>query len=160
MMSFSTAVKTCFKKSFTFSGRATRAEYWWFTLFTWLGAFIALLWGVFIGGIAEAGLSRSGSWSEIGMYFYMIFLIIVIVPNFSLLFRRLHDVGLSGAWILTLLLGGLGGIFLFIVSLEPSDGNNEYGPKPLDNGDSPLQRATTPTEVKEDNVVDVTDVEL
>ena len=160
MMSFGTAVKTCFKKAFTFSGRATRAEYWWFTLFTWLGAFGAMFLGLFIGGIASAGLARSDSWSDMGVYFCLIFLIIVFIPNFSLLFRRLHDVGLSGAWVLTLLLGGLGGIFLFIVSLEPSDGNNKYGPKPLDNGETPAPKATEPKDIKEDNVVDVADVEL
>ena len=32
MMSFGEAVKTCFKKYVTFSGRARRSEYWWFAL--------------------------------------------------------------------------------------------------------------------------------
>jgi uncharacterized membrane protein YhaH (DUF805 family) len=30
-MSFGTAVKTCFSKYATFSGRARRPEYWWLT---------------------------------------------------------------------------------------------------------------------------------
>ena len=34
MMSFGEAIKTCFKKYATFSGRARRSEYWWFALFT------------------------------------------------------------------------------------------------------------------------------
>ena len=146
MMSFGTAVKTCFRKTFTFSGRATRAEYWWFTLFTWL---IGILIIILLGNDAETAYGV--------LVFY---LLIMFIPNLSLIFRRLHDVGLSGAWVLTLLLGGLGSIFLLIVSLEPSDSDNEYGPKPLDNGDNPSQKATTPSEVNEDNVVDVTDVEL
>jgi uncharacterized membrane protein YhaH (DUF805 family) len=33
-MSLTDAVSTCFRKWVTFSGRAGRAEYWWFTLFT------------------------------------------------------------------------------------------------------------------------------
>ena len=40
MMSFKEAIKVCFKKYFKISGRATRAEYWWFQLFGLLVIFI------------------------------------------------------------------------------------------------------------------------
>ena len=33
-MSFVEAIKSGFRKYATFSGRATRSEYWWWTLFT------------------------------------------------------------------------------------------------------------------------------
>ena len=37
-MSFSQSIVTCFKKYLTTSGRATRAEFWWFHLFVYLVA--------------------------------------------------------------------------------------------------------------------------
>ena len=37
-MTFGEAVQTCFRKYVTFSGRATRPEYWWFFLFLLLGS--------------------------------------------------------------------------------------------------------------------------
>ena len=44
MMSISQSIVTCFKKYLTISGRATRAEYWWFLLFFYLvGAFFGVL---------------------------------------------------------------------------------------------------------------------
>ena len=36
--SFGEAIKVCFTKYITFKGRASRSEYWWFTLFTTLGS--------------------------------------------------------------------------------------------------------------------------
>ena len=36
-MSFTEAIKTCFRKYIDFSGRASRSEYWWFILFTVIG---------------------------------------------------------------------------------------------------------------------------
>ena len=40
MMSFPNAVKTCLRKYGDFSGRATRAEYWWWSLATLIGSVI------------------------------------------------------------------------------------------------------------------------
>ena len=37
VLSFPDAVKKCFKKYFDFKGRASRSEYWYFTLFIVLG---------------------------------------------------------------------------------------------------------------------------
>ena len=42
-MKFATAVSTCLSKYATFSGRATRSEFWWFYLFTFLINWIASL---------------------------------------------------------------------------------------------------------------------
>ena len=40
-MGFFDAVKTCFLKYVTFSGRASRSEYWWFFLFCLICQIIA-----------------------------------------------------------------------------------------------------------------------
>ncbi|MFN7598777.1 MAG: DUF805 domain-containing protein, partial [Cereibacter sp.] len=40
-MTFQDAVRSCFSKYATFSGRARRSEYWYFILFTVIGSAIA-----------------------------------------------------------------------------------------------------------------------
>ena len=40
-MTFSDAIRTCFSKFFTFSGRASRPEYWFFFLFIVIWSVIA-----------------------------------------------------------------------------------------------------------------------
>jgi len=77
---FATAVRLFFTKYATFTGRATRAEYWWVMLFLFL---------------VSRGLGCLG---KFGTILSLIFSIACIVPQLSLSFRRLHDSGLSG-WI-------------------------------------------------------------
>ena len=77
---FATAVRLFFTKHATFTGRATRAEYWWVMLFLFLVSMV-------LGWLGKFGTILS-----------LIFSIACIVPQLSLSFRRLHDSGLSG-WI-------------------------------------------------------------
>ena len=42
-MGFVDAIKTCFSRYASFSGRATRSEYWWWVLFVVLGLFVLLI---------------------------------------------------------------------------------------------------------------------
>lgn len=78
---FGTAVRLFFKKYVTFTGRATRAEYWWAMLFLFLVSLV-LSW------LGEFGTIISG-----------IFSLACILPQLSISCRRLHDSGLSG-WVL------------------------------------------------------------
>lgn len=77
---FATAVRLFFTKYATFTGRATRAEYWWVMLFL-------ILVSMVLGWLGKFGTILS-----------LIFSIACIVPQLSLSFRRLHDSGLSG-WV-------------------------------------------------------------
>ena len=43
-MSFTEAVKTCFAKYVTFSGRARRSEHWYFFLFITLVQIVLIIW--------------------------------------------------------------------------------------------------------------------
>jgi len=84
-MSFGEAIRTCFSKYVTFSGRAPRSEYWLFSLF---GTLVALAGSVFsavasthiVGGIAT---------------------LVMFLPNLAVFVRRLHDTGRSGWWALS-----------------------------------------------------------
>jgi len=87
-MGFGEAIKTCFRKYFTFSGRARRSEYWWFYLFTLLLGFAA--------GIIDAIL---GTGTEDLGVFGATASLVTLIPSLSAQVRRLHDVGRSGWWI-------------------------------------------------------------
>ncbi len=123
MVSFTEAIKTCLIKKFaTISGRATRAEFWWFQLFIYLTLFILLIIGFFLG---ESG----------GRTFWnlcVLFYIVMIIPNFCSRIRRLHDGGYSGWYLMWGLLPYIGGIIVFVALLKGSDWHNEYGPDPTE----------------------------
>lgn len=76
------AVKQFYCKYATFTGRATRAEYWWVTL------------AFFIFSVVMSFLGRTGEWIT------NIVSLASIIPMFALIVRRLHDVNLSGWWLL------------------------------------------------------------
>lgn len=135
-MGFGQAVSACFSKYATFSGRATRSEFWWFQLFTIIITGIPILLGL-IFVVASSGSSADGSPSGalalIGIFLYVIGFLIslaLVIPNLSVGCRRLHDRGTSG-WLQLLLLVPCGGIVLLIFwLLEGTPGDNFYGPKP------------------------------
>jgi|GEM_PF-917212 len=83
-----------------FSGRATRAEYWIFTLIT-----LVLIYALFIGGMVisfaammegSAGLLKWGVLIALGGV--AVVCLVLIVPLMSVQVRRLHDAGFSGWW--------------------------------------------------------------
>lgn len=73
------------KRYAQFSGRAPRAEYWWF----YLATFIADRVLNFVEKQASAGDSLSG-----------LFALAVLVPWIAVTIRRLHDTGRTGWWLL------------------------------------------------------------
>lgn len=117
-MTFLESIKTVYSKYATFSGRATRSEYWWYTLFIYLMLFVFVALGIIISD--SIGLGGIG-----------IFVAISFIPNLALRVRRLHDIGKSGWWIFLGLVPYVGAFILFILSLLGSDGDNEYGPDPF-----------------------------
>lgn len=92
-MDFIYAIDACFRKYFTFGGRAVRFEFWCWVLFT-IFAYLALSILEFIYFGAYFGAKNFGDGS-IGS----IFLFLVTLPSFSVACRRLHDTGRSGWWI-------------------------------------------------------------
>ncbi len=68
----------------TFKGRATRAEFWSYMLFVMIFSFVIAGMGVIIPFIS------------------IIFELVVFIPSLAILFRRFHDVNLSGWWVILL----------------------------------------------------------
>ena len=93
MMSPVESVVTCLKKCFVFKGRARRSEFWWYILF-YLIVYAAFSWlGVFAPALAVVG---------------SVCLLLLIIPQFAAVTRRMHDTSHSGWWILAIFI-----LFLF-----------------------------------------------
>ncbi len=100
-MDFATAVKTCLVQKYaTFEGTASRSEFWWFFLATWI---FSLVVNYLAGNVHPA---------------CAILNLAVLIPSLAVSARRLHDIGKSG-WLQLLhlipLLGTLILIFAFFI---------------------------------------------
>ena len=116
------AVRRAYSNYSTLQGRATRSDYWWFLLYQWLVYIFLAFVCVFASDFFK---------SE---YFFtplILFVLLNVIPNFTILVRRLHDSSKSGYWLLLfLLLPALCFLVIFIFTLLPSDGDNKYGADP------------------------------
>ena len=118
-MNFQTSIKTCFNKYATFSGRASRSEFWFFILFSILGGIIT-----FIVDVEILGYSIDSEYSPINS----IFSIVLLIPTIAVSCRRLHDINKSGWWQL-LYFTIIGGILLIIwFAFEGEKKKNRFGP--------------------------------
>ena len=117
------AIRSAYSHYFTLQGRATRSEYWWFWLYQCLAY-------IFIASICVAVCVAFQDNDGLSFVLVGIFGLFHIIPNFTILVRRLHDSSKSDWWILLLLLSGPGTLILFIFTLLPSEGDNKYGRNP------------------------------
>ncbi|WP_422935446.1 DUF805 domain-containing protein [Sinomonas sp. P47F7] len=115
------AVKRFFRKYATFSGRASRSEYWWWVLAQYVITFVFLVLYLVLGFVgattAEDGTTVPGPGLFVGVALLFLWLLGSIVPGIALVVRRLHDINLSGWIALVLLVPGVGGILILIFSL-------------------------------------------
>ena len=101
---------TCLKKYVDFSGRATRSEYWYFTLVNFLISLILALLNL-----------------EIVSNVYSL---LVFIPGLAVFWRRMHDTNRSGAnffWVFLPVIGWI--IVLIYLVLPTKPGENKYEKK-------------------------------
>ncbi|MCH2077930.1 MAG: DUF805 domain-containing protein [Rhodobacteraceae bacterium] len=118
------AVRTCFRKYVTFSGRATLSEFWYFILFMVLGMIAltvvnSILFGPEIRSVldADGNVVSQTAWYNSGRL-GDIFLLLCLLPWLAVTWRRMHDSDLRGFWpFLTLLLPFFGALIAVAVSL-------------------------------------------
>ena len=104
------------KKYAVFSGRARRAEYWYFLLFNLIVVIVLSI----IDAAAGTNPLLTG-----------IYTLAVLLPSIGVAIRRLHDTGRSGWWILIALIPLIGAIVLLVFYVQDSEGGvNVYGPNP------------------------------
>ena len=118
------AAKRFFKKYTTFTGRASRSEYWWWALVSGIVS-IALNIITTAAGAAGAtvdanGATVPGPGAVVGVILLIVWGLAVIVPSLALVVRRLHDVNFSGWMILIGLVPFAGGLALLVFMLLPS----------------------------------------
>ncbi|MFK7764855.1 MAG: DUF805 domain-containing protein [Roseobacter sp.] len=111
-MTFRQAVATCLRKYFTFSGRASRSEYWWFVLFCALGGIIlGILDEQFFGVdtfVAEATETSARVAAEFNGPLAGIFSLATFIPLLAAGWRRMHDSGRTGFHLLYPLIAMIG----------------------------------------------------
>lgn len=121
-MNIGASVSICFSKYATFQGRASRSEYWFFALATFLAAIAAVILDSVMFG------------SPFGL-FYVALLLVTFLPYLSVFVRRLHDTDRSGWWYWILLVPIVGGILIIIwLCTKGTDGSNRWGDDPLSDG--------------------------
>lgn len=106
-----TAVKVAFAKYATFDGRASRSEYWYFTLAMVLAFMVAWFAAVMSMFVPILGLVIL--LALVGGAFA------IIVPTLAIQVRRLRDAGWAWPWIF-LNMAPFGAIVLIVASCQPS----------------------------------------
>ena len=107
MDSLISAFTSAWQKSFDYSGRSSRGDYWWFFLANFLVT-------VALNLLALAG---SFFYNLAGLYMFA-----QIVPHLPLTIRRLRDAGKPWAWIFIGLMPIIGSIWLIVLLAQPSLG--------------------------------------
>src|SRR4051812_12248625 len=101
-----------FKNYINFSGRASRYEYWGFSL---TNLFILLVLKFYVSEISFA-----------------LYALITLLPILAVSVRRLHDTNKTGWFIFLSLIPFIGALILFFFYISPSQMvENQYGPEPV-----------------------------
>ena len=110
------------KKYAVFGGRARRKEYWFFTLFNVIAAFVLAIVDAAVGSAdAESGFGLLS-----GLY-----TLAVLIPGIAVSVRRLHDTDHSGWWLLIAFVPLVGAIMLLVWMVRDGNlGHNRFGPNP------------------------------
>ena len=114
MMTFSESVKSCLGNYMNWNGRASRSEYWWFTLFVLTVSVTTLTIDFLMVMLVGFNLLLS-TWTSLFLF----------LPTLSVIVRRYHDSGFSWFWALVFPISL--GIPLF---MRGNSGTNWYGEPP------------------------------
>lgn len=104
-MTFGNSISTCFSKYATFDGRASRSEYWWWFLFTFLASAAAGMVSETLSGLFSLG---------------------VLLPSLAVGARRLHDTDRSGWFLLLWLIPLVGWIVLVVWAIQEGKEPNRF----------------------------------
>ena len=123
-MNFRIAIIKCFMLYTIFSGRAKRAEFWWFFLFCMI---VGLM-----GSVIDASLGLDAAIGGNGVFTTLIQLA-TFLPSIAVGSRRLHDTNRSGWWQLLWIVVFIGWIPLIIwLASTSKNENNRFGDEPTD----------------------------
>lgn len=128
------ALDSVFSNYATMRGRASRSEFWWYTL----------MHGIITAVVITVDLKLFDPMIEPAPNLFSIFAItftwfaITVIPNITVAVRRLHDSGLSGFAYLVTFIPFIGAfLFIYFMVKSSSRDDNIYGPPPFGPRGSP-----------------------
>jgi uncharacterized membrane protein YhaH (DUF805 family) len=99
------AFSSAWQRSFDYTGRSDRGDFWWFVL---------------ANIIIDVVLLIASSISTFFGWIFSIWIVATIVPSLSLTVRRLRDAGKHWAWIFIQLIPLVGLIWTIYLMVQPS----------------------------------------
>lgn len=128
------AVSRFFRKYGTFTGRASRSEFWWVEGFQVLLLAVVILilarWGTYVPDYAPDSMFRgmpvSNDFGNLIIVCYGIWALAVLVPNLALTVRRLHDANFSGLFVLFSCIPGGAMVILILMLIGPNPAGERY----------------------------------
>lgn len=129
------AVRTCLAKYVTFSGRASRSEFWWFMLSVWVALMLAaVIDTALFGQTVSVASDNSWSWSRHTNFapLSVVVWLLTVLPSLAVTIRRLHDTDHRGWWLLIAMIPLIGTIILLVwYASKGTEGPNRFGEDPL-----------------------------
>lgn len=121
--SFGGAISSVFKQYVGFPGRASRSEFWFFTLFTVLiSTAFCVIAGMFAATMSGLPAGQMSAYGVVAGLSYLVLMGVslgLFLPGLAVTVRRLRDAGQHWAWIFISVVP-LGGIVLIILLCQPS----------------------------------------
>ena len=111
---FGEAVRRFVRKYTVFTGRASRSEFWWWSLASFAVALVLQL-------VPTLFTREPFPESQAGSYLMVLWTLLTLIGSLALGARRLHDANLSGFWQFLHVLVGIGSLVLFVMFLLPSN---------------------------------------
>jgi uncharacterized membrane protein YhaH (DUF805 family) len=99
------AYTEAWRRSFDYTGRSNRGDYWWYVLANFLISIIL---------VALSSLSDFFGW------IYSILLVATLIPSISVVVRRLRDAGKHWGWFFISLVPIIGTFWLIYLLVQPS----------------------------------------
>ena len=133
-MSFGQAIANGFKKYASWKGRATRSEFWFWTLFVVIVQIpFSIIYFVTSQTALQSAIASGNQGAAlaalVGPTYWLLVLVSLVffLPSLAVLIRRLHDLDRSGGWYWILLVPFAGSIVLLVFTLLPgTPGKNRF----------------------------------
>ena len=115
------AVRSSLRQYAQLSGRARRSQYWYFVLFTSVVGLAAAL----VDNAIDSDLS--GGMGIVGL----VVSLALLLPTLTVSWRRMHDIGRPGTWVLLNFVPGIGWIVFIVLACRDSQSQaNRFGASP------------------------------